>query len=124
VALTSFVSVPTAVVRAELALVVVTKTLDGVTTLLVVADPDLFETVPFTRLLVESLGPVPGVAVATVVGTVAVVGVAEFGRRFCDGVHAALGTESPYPCVAQHVTYVVSSALFGAAFLRNLSLFV
>lgn len=118
----SFLTVPTRVVRAEIALVVVTKALDGATTLAVIARPGLFESVPFTRALTDSLGPLAGVGVATVVGIAAVIAVAELGKRFCDAVHGMLGTESPYPCIAQHVTYLLSSSLFAYAFLRNVSL--
>lgn len=120
----TFVTAPTRVVRAEIALVVATKSLDGATTLAVVAHPRLFESVPFTRSLTEVFGPSAGVALATVVGIAAVVAVAEFGKRFCDAVHDALGTESPYPCIAQHVTYLLSSTLFAYAFVSNLSLLV
>jgi hypothetical protein len=118
----SFLTAPTRLVRAEIALLVVTKSLDGATTLAVIANPRLFESVPFTRVLVESFGPLGGVTVATVVGIAAVVAAAEFGKRFCDAVHRRLGTESPYPCIAQHVTYLVSSSLFAYAFVRNISL--
>jgi len=120
----TFVTAPTRLVRAEIALVVATKSLDGATTLAVVAHPRLFESVPFTRALTEAFGPSAGVALATVVGIAAVVAAAEFGKRFCDSVHDALGTESPYPCIAQHVTYLLSSALFAYAFVSNLSLLV
>ena len=117
------VNVPTPVVRAEVALLVVTKALDSATTYLVVENPLLFESVPFTRVLVEALGPLAGVTVAAVFGVVGVVAVAEFGYRFCAGARRRLRIEeSPLPCAAQHTAYVFSSALFAAAFARNLSL--
>jgi hypothetical protein len=121
----TFLTAPTPVVRAELVLVALTKILDGATTVFVVADPRAVESVPLTRFLVDSVGTVPGVGIATVFGIAAVVAVGEFGHRFCGLVRSVLGIESaPYPCVPQHVTYVLSSSIFAAAAAWNLSLVV
>jgi hypothetical protein len=120
-----FLTAPTPVVRAELILVALTKILDGATTVLVVANPQAVESVPFTRFLIGSVGTVPGVAAATAFGIAAVVAVGEFGHRFCALVRSVLSIESaPYPCVPQHVTYVLSSSIFAAAAVWNLSLVV
>jgi len=120
-----FLTAPTSVVRAEVLLVVLTKSLDGASTFLVITHPETFESVPYTVHFVNSLGAVPGITVATAVGVLAILAAGEFGYRFCEGVRDVLGVESPpYPCIAQHVTYVLSSALFVAAFVWNMNLVV
>lgn len=113
---------PTEGVSYALALAVAAKLFDGATTVAVIRHPELFETVPYTVFLVDLLGVLAGVAVATVTAVVGVVAVAEFGRAFCDRVHDVLDTESPYPCIAQYTAYLFSSVLFAAAGVWNLRL--
>jgi len=116
-----FLTAPTQVVRAEVGLVVVTKKLDAATTVFVLSYPGTVETVPFTNLMTEQFGLVLGVTLATLVGITAILVAGEFGYRFCEKVRDVLGVEDPpYPCIAQHVTYLLASTLFVAAASWNL----
>ncbi|MDY6779238.1 MAG: hypothetical protein SV760_01560 [Halobacteria archaeon] len=113
----------TPLVKFEVLLVVVTKTLDGVSTFVLLSSGDAAESLFYTRYLIDVLGLAPGVLVATVTGVVFVVVVGEVGARICAFNRRLLGIDEPkYPCIPYHTTYVVASGVFTYAVLWNLSL--